>query len=852
MPDAKGVCAWEPLEGLEPRMVLAAVFWDGGGGDLSWHNPLNWSADVLPGAGDDVTIALEPGLMIQFDQAEMATIRSLVGMGGAGTGLSLSAGSLTVTQNWNSTGDLVIDGGLLVANGEWRQRGGVMIAAGGLVSDASAVHVGPLSITGGNFVAAGTVWRNGPLEIAGGMVTISGVWAQNGPTSFSGGTIRGGTLGPSLDRVLALVGETHWTGGTIEGVSMQVRPGTRLLIEGDVAMTGGAVLVNRGLVTWRSGNFSVVESTIWNLEGHRFNMQSPGFLGGEQGGTSWLLNLGEVWRNGTANTTTTLHIGLDNQGAVDVRRGGLDLRGPIDQLVPINWNPSAMLRGGTWRVSSSHSRLDMPLDISRLGGMQTTFPGPSFHTVVELHGAGAAFPRLEKIHSVENATLRLSGGRQFTFTSLPYQTIPPHMGAPLFVNSGTIVLANPGTTTLPARRYGGAWEIQQGTARFPGNFVGGLVIAEGAQVILAGDQNELNDVSGAGLLRLQGRALWERGRISGGALIIEEGARLDVRGRLAFREPPFDKFLSRRTLNYGTIEWADYEGQSFVGNTIANHGIFILRGSLGSSFTNPATSHLVNFGTLQAVGTLRGREQGGGGMMLINVGHVRVEGDFLNRTLTLSGGVRGGGTWVLPAGSELRLAGEPGAMNGAVIDGRGLLRIAGPLTWLESARMGGPIAVAPTGRPTFFGEVVLTPTGFVNNGRMTLAPGAQVTIAPTVGGFDHLRDLRLEPGSLLRIAGAGYFGPQATTTTVLAGTAAEQFGRIEATRPRRFDPFIIGGGSLFAEFAPGFDPGPGVTFDFLSADGRQGTFNMVAAENAPPGRGIVLNFVGGMGRLVTT
>ena len=34
----------------------AAVSWDGGGGDLNWNNPLNWSGDVLPGPNDDVVI----------------------------------------------------------------------------------------------------------------------------------------------------------------------------------------------------------------------------------------------------------------------------------------------------------------------------------------------------------------------------------------------------------------------------------------------------------------------------------------------------------------------------------------------------------------------------------------------------------------------------------------------------------------------------------------------------------------------------------------------------------------------------------------------------------------------------
>jgi hypothetical protein len=36
----------------------APVFWDGGGGDSLWNNPLNWNDDNVPGADDDVTIDL--------------------------------------------------------------------------------------------------------------------------------------------------------------------------------------------------------------------------------------------------------------------------------------------------------------------------------------------------------------------------------------------------------------------------------------------------------------------------------------------------------------------------------------------------------------------------------------------------------------------------------------------------------------------------------------------------------------------------------------------------------------------------------------------------------------------------
>src|SRR5688500_9631980 len=44
------------VEHLESRVLLANVFWDGGGDDFHWNNPLNWNTDAVPGATDDVTI----------------------------------------------------------------------------------------------------------------------------------------------------------------------------------------------------------------------------------------------------------------------------------------------------------------------------------------------------------------------------------------------------------------------------------------------------------------------------------------------------------------------------------------------------------------------------------------------------------------------------------------------------------------------------------------------------------------------------------------------------------------------------------------------------------------------------
>ena len=46
------------IEWMEPRTLLSAVSWTGGGGDNNWDTAANWNTDSVPGSGDDVTIAI--------------------------------------------------------------------------------------------------------------------------------------------------------------------------------------------------------------------------------------------------------------------------------------------------------------------------------------------------------------------------------------------------------------------------------------------------------------------------------------------------------------------------------------------------------------------------------------------------------------------------------------------------------------------------------------------------------------------------------------------------------------------------------------------------------------------------
>ncbi|MGD9690254.1 MAG: beta strand repeat-containing protein [Phycisphaerales bacterium] len=63
------------FEALEPRVLLALATWDAGGDGASWSDPLNWSADVLPGLSDDVHV---PGGFTELTLDRAVTVGSLL------------------------------------------------------------------------------------------------------------------------------------------------------------------------------------------------------------------------------------------------------------------------------------------------------------------------------------------------------------------------------------------------------------------------------------------------------------------------------------------------------------------------------------------------------------------------------------------------------------------------------------------------------------------------------------------------------------------------------------------------------------------------------------------------------
>lgn len=171
---------------LERRQLLAAIFWDGGGGNFLWTNANNWSTNTLPTAADDVTIDLPSAITVTLSSGTHS-INSLT----CAEGLTFSGGSLTIAAASTISGTFTLSGASTVLTG-----------AGNLnLTGPSNWTTGAMSGTGTTFIRNGSTLTLGnstvnvarPLTIdAGGLLDCpSGPLIRlNNVTLTNSGTIR--------------------------------------------------------------------------------------------------------------------------------------------------------------------------------------------------------------------------------------------------------------------------------------------------------------------------------------------------------------------------------------------------------------------------------------------------------------------------------------------------------------------------------------------------------------------------------------------------------------------------------------------------------------------------------------
>jgi hypothetical protein len=150
------------IEWMEPRTLLSAVTWTGGGGDNNWDTPANWNTDSVPGSGDDVTINIAANVVHSNDVDD--SINSLTST----EPLTISGGTLSIASASTIGGALTISGGTLTGAGNVSVSGLVTLASGTLSGSGALNANGGMQINpgGGVFHLDGSIVNNAAGQTA--------------------------------------------------------------------------------------------------------------------------------------------------------------------------------------------------------------------------------------------------------------------------------------------------------------------------------------------------------------------------------------------------------------------------------------------------------------------------------------------------------------------------------------------------------------------------------------------------------------------------------------------------------------------------------------------------------------
>ena len=307
------------VQSLENRMLLSAVAWTGGGGDMQWNNAANWSGNATPGATDDVTIGNVSSSPITVSGADVSihSLNSSNAIEVMTNQFSVAAASTVyATFNVDNAGLLAVQSGTLSLYGGGTSSGSVTVAAG------AELDLGGTQ----NLTATSSVSGGGTVEAAKyGTTTLAGTYTVTGST------------------VVGYAGTADFT-GTVNSVgsSLSILFGNSVADFGTTALSVQQLEIDGGILT--AGDVTVANQFVWN--------------GGTVGGT------GTLTVENNPVTSSNLAMGpylsqsyavwtldgktLDNQG-----QGVMDVSGtPNNQTFNFK-NGATFLNEGTFAVQSN-------------------------------------------------------------------------------------------------------------------------------------------------------------------------------------------------------------------------------------------------------------------------------------------------------------------------------------------------------------------------------------------------------------------------------------------------------------------------------------------------------------------
>jgi hypothetical protein len=286
---------------LGSEVRAASIDWDNESGDGKYLNPLNWSTNALPVAGDDaafINVAAGPAII----DADVTTpprdfrfgddtrtgggvvnhtagtinmpgwTRMGINTGSSGTynlsGGTLQATSFRIGESGGATATLNVTGGTVrqtdgnpADGGQWPRigengTGNVNLSAGGTISFDTRL------LLAGSSTAIGTVTQTGgAFEVRHGELTIGD--QGNATFNISGGTLR--TLSPNMDADQG----GHITVGQWDNSNGQLNVSGTALVEAAVHLqlaNGQATAPSTGTVTQTGGTVRVGVAGPGNLD----------------------------------------------------------------------------------------------------------------------------------------------------------------------------------------------------------------------------------------------------------------------------------------------------------------------------------------------------------------------------------------------------------------------------------------------------------------------------------------------------------------------------------------------------------------------------------------------------------
>ena len=274
-PSIAGLAGLSVSLGCVAASHAATITWDGGGGNLNWLTPANWSGDALPGPGDDVVIDAAGAVTISL--AGSASVNSL----SCADALTVSGGgTLTVAASANVSGLLSLTNGKL-SGGTWTLPAG-LLPTNGSANTLTAVTLNGNASIGtnnriylvGGLVLNGTLTLNGsnPRLVVNGTQTISGnATIQLDSPSINASRIHvEGTSALTFAPTVLIEGGWGDIGTHVDlpGVSSVINKGT---IRCDAPGTGfslvGEQFINEGTVEAVAGTLSVGATQAWANDG---------------------------------------------------------------------------------------------------------------------------------------------------------------------------------------------------------------------------------------------------------------------------------------------------------------------------------------------------------------------------------------------------------------------------------------------------------------------------------------------------------------------------------------------------------------------------------------------------------